>query len=57
VAEQHELKLGKMAQPLRVAVTGRTVSPPIDVTAYLIGQRRTVERIKQALTLIGDTET
>jgi len=51
VAQQHELKLGKIAQPLRVAVTGRTVSP-----AYLIGQRRTVERIKQALTLIGDTE-
>ncbi|RKZ41297.1 MAG: glutamate--tRNA ligase [Gammaproteobacteria bacterium] len=53
VAEQYELKLGKIAQPLRVAVTGGTVSPPIDVTVYLIGQSRCVDRIKRALTLIG----
>ncbi len=52
VAEQHGLKLGKVGQPLRVAVTGKTVSPPIDVTVYLIGKTRSVERIKQALTLI-----
>lgn len=55
VAEKYQLKLGKIAQPLRVAVTGGTVSPPIDVTIYLIGQLRSVERIKRALTLIGDT--
>jgi glutamyl-tRNA synthetase len=55
VAEQYELKLGKIAQPLRVAVTGGTVSPPIDVTVDLIGKKRSVNRIKQALTLIGDT--
>jgi len=51
VAEQYELKLGKIAQPLRVAVTGGAVSPPIDVTVYLIGQRRSVERLKRALQL------
>jgi glutamyl-tRNA synthetase len=55
VAEQYELKLGKIAQPLRVAVTGGTVSPPIDITVYLIGQTRSVGRIKRALTLMGDT--
>lgn len=55
VAEQYELKLGKIAQPLRVAVTGGTVSPPIDVTVDLIGKKRSIDRIKQALTLIGDT--
>ena len=54
MAEQYELKLGKMAQPLRVAVTGGAVSPPIDVTVYLIGQKRSVERLKRALTLMGD---
>jgi glutamyl-tRNA synthetase len=54
VAEQYELKLGKIAQPLRVAVTGGSVSPPIDVTVYLIGQIRSVERIKQALSVISD---
>ncbi len=55
VAEHYELKLGKIAQPLRVAVTGGTVSPPIDLTVYLIGQIRSVKRIKQALALIGET--
>ncbi len=55
VAEQYELKLGKMAQPLRVAVTGGNVSPPIDVTVYLIGQTRSIKRIKQAIASIGDT--
>ena len=54
VAEKYELKLGKVGQPLRVAITGKTVSPPIDVTAYLIGQTRCVKRIKQALTLMSD---
>jgi len=54
MAEQYELKLGKIAQPLRVAVTGGAVSPPIDVTVYLIGQKRSVERLKRALTLMGD---
>ena len=34
------LKLGKLAQPMRVAVTGGTVSPPIDVTLCLIGHVR-----------------
>lgn len=52
VAEQHGLKLGKIAQPLRVAITGGTVSPPIDATAYLIGKTRCVHRIKQALTFL-----
>ncbi len=28
-AEEHELKLGKVAQPLRCALTGRTTSPPV----------------------------
>ena len=54
IAEQYSLKLGKIAQPLRVAVTGGTISPPIDVTVKLIGQTRSVERIKFALTFIGE---
>lgn len=43
------LGLGKVAQPLRVAVTGTAVSPPIDVTLALLGRERTLERIKAAL--------
>ncbi len=41
--------LGKVAQPLRVAVTGTAVSPPIDVTLALLGRERTLARIEAAL--------
>jgi glutamyl-tRNA synthetase len=37
--------LGKIAQPLRVAVTGSAVSPPIDVTLALLGRERTLARL------------
>ncbi len=53
VAAAHELNLGKLAQPLRVAVTGAGVSPPIDVTVRLIGRERTLARIDRALAYIG----
>ncbi|HHM04437.1 MAG TPA: glutamate--tRNA ligase [Gammaproteobacteria bacterium] len=52
-AEAFDLKLGKLAQPLRVAVTGGTVSPPINVTLRLIGRERTLVRIARALAYIG----
>ncbi|MFZ5592766.1 MAG: glutamate--tRNA ligase [Pseudomonadota bacterium] len=48
-AEAHELKMGKLAQPLRVALCGSDVSPPIDVTVKLIGRERTLARIDRAL--------
>jgi len=50
IADQYQLKLGKIAQPLRVAMTGTAVSPPIEVTVYLIGQQRSVARIRQVIT-------
>jgi glutamyl-tRNA synthetase len=43
------LGLGKVAQPLRVAVTGSTISPPIDLTVEMIGRGRTLSRIDSAL--------
>lgn len=52
VAEQHDLKLGKLGQPVRVAVTGSSVSPPLDVTLKLVGQRRAAERLKRAVDYI-----
>ncbi|QBQ53892.1 glutamate--tRNA ligase [Nitrosococcus wardiae] len=55
--EKYGLKLGKLAQPLRVAVMGRPISPPIDVTLELIGRERTLSRIDQALTWISHRET
>ena len=49
VAEAHGLKLGKVAQPLRVAIAGRAVSPPIDVTLALVGREKTLKRLDAAL--------
>ena len=40
--------LGKIAQPVRVAVSGGTVSPPIDQTLALLGQERTLARLAAA---------
>jgi glutamyl-tRNA synthetase len=54
VADRHELGFGKLGQPLRVAVTGGGVSPPIDVTMALIGRDRCVTRIDAALLLIDE---
>jgi glutamyl-tRNA synthetase len=49
VAAKLGLKLGKVAQPLRVAVSGGPVSPPIDVTVALLGQATTLARLERAI--------
>jgi glutamyl-tRNA synthetase len=41
--------LGKVAQPVRVAVTGGTISPPIDQTLNLLGRERTMLRLATAI--------
>lgn len=48
-ADAQGVKLGKLAQPIRVAVTGGTVSPPIDQTLVLIGKERSIERLNKVL--------
>jgi glutamyl-tRNA synthetase len=48
-AEARQLGLGKVAQPLRVALTGGTVSPPIDATLALLGRARVLARLDAAL--------
>ena len=52
VAEDYGLNLGKLGQPIRVAVTSGPVSPPIDVTLWLVGQARTLRRLDFALKLV-----
>jgi glutamyl-tRNA synthetase len=47
------IKLGDLAQPVRVALTGRTVSPGIYEVMELLGKERTIARLKSALTRIG----
>ena len=44
-AEARSLKLGKVAQPLRAALTGRTVSPGIFEVMVLIGKAESLARI------------
>jgi glutamyl-tRNA synthetase len=45
-------KLGKVAQPLRVALTGQAASPGIGTTLALVGKRRALERIDRALAFV-----
>ncbi|MDT8407638.1 MAG: glutamate--tRNA ligase [Methylococcales bacterium] len=51
-SETLELKLGKVAQPLRVALTGTGQSPSIDATLALLGRDKTLSRIDRALAFI-----
>ncbi|MCU7922225.1 MAG: glutamate--tRNA ligase [Candidatus Thiodiazotropha sp. (ex Dulcina madagascariensis)] len=56
VSASLELKMGKVAQPLRVAVVGRAASPGIDVTLYLVGKQACLRRIDKALAYIRQRE-
>jgi glutamyl-tRNA synthetase len=49
VGERHGIKLGKMQAPLRVAVTGRTVGPPLFEPIELLGRDETLRRIRSAI--------
>jgi glutamyl-tRNA synthetase len=49
-ARQSGLDFGKLAQPVRVVVTGRAVSPPIDITLHLIGRERVLKRLQEGVT-------
>ena len=53
VSAELDLKMGKVAQPLRVAVAGCAVSPPIDETLMLLGRDKTLARIDRALAYIA----
>ncbi len=48
-ATELSLGMGKIAQPIRVAVSGGTVSPPIDVTLEVLGRDVTLARLERAL--------
>ena len=51
-AAEFDIKMGKIAQPLRVTITGGSVSPSIDVTLRLIGKKRVLARLDMALDYI-----
>ncbi len=54
IAAQFNVGLGKVAQPLRVAVCGGAVSPPIDATLSIVGKEVTVARLQRAQRYIAE---
>jgi glutamyl-tRNA synthetase len=54
VMEQTGLKLGKIAQPVRVALTGKTSSPGIFEITAILGKKRVISRLKKALQFIEE---
>jgi len=48
LSQQHGVSLGKLAQPIRIAVSGGTVSPPIDVTLAILGRQESSGRLSAA---------
>jgi len=49
LAAAHQVSLGKLAQPIRLAVCGGTVSPPIDATLAILGKAESLSRLAAAL--------
>ena len=53
VAGEFDVGLGKVAQPIRIAVAGVAVSPPIDETLAILGREKTVERVERLLAYLA----
>lgn len=53
-AAELDVGMGKVGMPLRVAVTGAGQSPGLDLTLFLIGKDRSVERISKAIVFVAD---
>ena len=47
-----DISMGKLGQPLRVAVTGGSSSPSIGLTIELIGRDRVLERLHKAIEVV-----
>ncbi|MBF8268491.1 MAG: glutamyl-tRNA synthetase, partial [Gammaproteobacteria bacterium] len=56
-AGKFDLNMGKLAQPLRVAITGGSVSPSIDDTVRLMGREKTLARLNRAVEYIMQRPT
>ena len=53
LAEAHGVPLVKIAQPIRVALTGKAASPPIDEVMEVLGKEEVIRRIQRAVVKIG----
>jgi glutamyl-tRNA synthetase len=54
VGERHGLKLAKAQAPIRVAVTGRTVGPPLFESLAVLGRDRVLDRLRAARARLAD---
>jgi glutamyl-tRNA synthetase len=54
VADELGVNMGKIAQPLRVALAGTGVSPSIEKTLWLVGRERSLQRIERAISFIRE---
>ena len=52
IVEKHGIKLGALAQPVRVAMTGGTESPGIFEVLEVLGRNKTVKRLERAIKTI-----
>ncbi len=52
-AAELEVKLGDIMMPLRVAVTGSTISPPLFESLRLLGSEKSLDRLDRAITQIS----
>ena len=52
IIERHEVKLGKLAQPVRVALTGGTQSPGIFEVLDVMGKTKAIRRLERAIEII-----
>ena len=50
LVEEEGMKMGQLAQPVRVALTGRTASPGLFDVMEVLGRERTLSRLQQSLT-------
>ncbi|MGH9282122.1 MAG: glutamate--tRNA ligase [Acidimicrobiales bacterium] len=53
IGQRYELSLGKAQFPIRVAVTGRSVGPPLFESLVVLGRERTLARLRTALARLG----
>jgi glutamyl-tRNA synthetase len=51
-ADAGGIGLGKVAQPIRIAVSGGSVSPPIDQTLAILGRQETLARLDRAIAFV-----
>jgi glutamyl-tRNA synthetase len=55
ITQALDIKLGKVAQPVRVALTGKTVSPGLFEVMEVLGKKETLERLRNAIVFIKES--